>query len=404
MVGSSSLGSMIRHKSFTITLPIIMQKVYRYLLFLLPTLLFFACEVEPIAVDVLDEQEEAIEAEIAKYDAELQLELAAVEKEIAGFPKRNTVTVPAGSVDALAAAIEQAGNGGTVLLESGLHTESETVVIPHRIKLVGQAGAVLEVNTSLHDFATTSLDPALHVLNARRTYITGIDIRPAGQAGGVAILVEDSPRTIILGNQIMDYQFGVILEASNYVYILRNELSGTPLWQTGEAPFATGILTMKGDNAVVSGNETSGFSIGIWACSRYGRVTGNESFGNFLGIILCTATPGGWKLPSGEFSGSDFSAFRTRMYFNNSHDNADVNIQAIDGANNNLVALNQAASAGRVDYEFTTETDRYGLPFTLPETFNNRAFIPVENSYVDCGTGNRIFGGDEIPATEASCF
>ncbi|MEM9261754.1 MAG: right-handed parallel beta-helix repeat-containing protein, partial [Bacteroidota bacterium] len=267
-----------------------------------------------------------------------------------------------------------------------------------------EPGAILEVNTGLHDFATTALDPAIHVLNARRTYIAGIDIRPMGQAGGVAILVEDSPRTIISKNKITDHQFGVLLEASNYVYILRNELSGTPLWQTGEAPFATGILTMKGDNAVVSGNETAGFFIGLWACSRYGRVTGNESFGNFLGIILCTATPGAWQLPSGEFSGSDFSAFRTRMYFNNSHDNGDVNFQAIDGANNNLVALNQAANAGRIDYEFATETDRYGLPFTLPETFDNRALISTEDTFVDCGRDNRIFGGDETPATEASCF
>lgn len=395
---------MNHHQLFTTILPIIMNKVYRYFLFLLTVTLFFACEIDPIAVDVAGEQAKAIEAEIQKVEAALQLELAAIEQEIAEFSKRSTVTVPAGSVDALAAAIEQAGRNGTVILEGGLHAESSTVVIPHRIKLVGQPGAILEVNTGLHNFATTALDPALHVLNARRTYITGIDIRAAGQAGGVAILVEDSPRTIISKNQISNYQFGVILEASDYVYILRNEVSGTPLWQSGEAPFATGILTMKGDNAVVSGNKTSGFFIGVWACSRYGRVTGNESFGNFLGIILCTATPGGWQLPSGELSGSDFSAFRTRIYFNNSHDNADVNIQAIDGANNNLVALNRAANPGRVDYEFAAETDRYSLPFTLPETFDNRALIPAENTYVDCGTNNSIFGGDEIPASEASCF
>ena len=40
-----------------------------------------------------------------------------------------TVALPAGSIDGLAAAIASAGPGGTVILKSGLHTESGTVTV-----------------------------------------------------------------------------------------------------------------------------------------------------------------------------------------------------------------------------------------------------------------------------------
>jgi hypothetical protein len=39
------------------------------------------------------------------------------------------VALPAGSIDGLAAAIASAGPGGTVILKSGLHTESGTVTV-----------------------------------------------------------------------------------------------------------------------------------------------------------------------------------------------------------------------------------------------------------------------------------
>ncbi|WP_020567244.1 right-handed parallel beta-helix repeat-containing protein [Neolewinella persica] len=364
----------------------------------------FACEVAPVQITTPDDTAAALEAEANKLEAEFQAELTERKKEVTSFPKRQAVSVPGGSVDALAAAIAQAGRGGTVVLESGVHTESATVLIPHQLKLIGQAGAVLEVTTGLHNFATTSLDPAIHVLNAPRTYITGIEIRPTGVAGGVGILVEDSPRTYLRENRIDQFQFGVLLEASDRVFIIGNEVIGTPLWQTNEAPFATGILTMKGDRAGVSGNDVSGFFIGIWACSRFGRVIGNEMQTNFLGLVLCRATPGTWKLPSGELSGSDFSAFRTLVFGNSAHDNLDVNIQAIDGANNNLLVFNSTDNAGRVDYEFTMETDRYSLGFLLPETFRNRALLPAGDTYVDCGTDNTIWGGEEVPADEVNCF
>lgn len=58
------------------------------------------------------------------------------------------VTLPAGSVDALAAAIAAAGNNGTVIVESGMHVESAQVVINSRVSIVGEPGAVLQVATT----------------------------------------------------------------------------------------------------------------------------------------------------------------------------------------------------------------------------------------------------------------
>ena len=92
------------------------------------------------------------------------------------------------------------------------------------------------------------------------------------------------------------------------------------------------------------------------------------------------------------------------MTANNSHDNFDIGYQAIDGANNNFLALNRAANNVRADYEFAQETNRYNLGFPLPTSFENRAWIAPNDTYVNCGDNNTINGGEEIPPTSTNCF
>ncbi len=62
---------------------------------------------------------------------------------------KKAVEIPAGSADALAAAIAEVRDGGVVLLRSGQHTESRTVTVDHRVKIVGEPGAILIADTKL---------------------------------------------------------------------------------------------------------------------------------------------------------------------------------------------------------------------------------------------------------------
>ncbi len=96
------------------------------------------------------------------------------------------VIVPAGSVDALAGALAAAGNGGIVLLKSGMHTESGSVTITKTVNLIGETGAILEVDTDPFPIATFN-EPGLHVKNAARVLIWGIDLRPKQTSGNTAI-------------------------------------------------------------------------------------------------------------------------------------------------------------------------------------------------------------------------
>ena len=57
------------------------------------------------------------------------------------------IVVPAGSNNALAQALQDAGEGGIVYLRSGLHTESAGIVISKRVILIGEIGAVLKIKS-----------------------------------------------------------------------------------------------------------------------------------------------------------------------------------------------------------------------------------------------------------------
>ena len=54
------------------------------------------------------------------------------------------LTLPAGSVDQLAAAIAEAGPGGEVVLAAGIHKISGTVIVDIPVSIVGEDGAILK--------------------------------------------------------------------------------------------------------------------------------------------------------------------------------------------------------------------------------------------------------------------
>lgn len=317
---------------------------------------------------------------------------------------RGTVTVPAGSVDALAAAIALAGPGGTVVLASGQHTESGTVTIGHKINLQGNSGAILTVNTAPGPTGY-EIEPALHVLKAAGTTITGIDLRTPGAAtGGTGILIERSDRVSVENCSIDNHQFSILVEKSNNCNLRENTITSTTAWQTGGVPEAHGIVVINGENAKISGNDVSNAFFGIWACDKNGHYTHNNTHHNYIGLILCKVPADALTLPDGTTTGAHLSATNCKVLDSNSHDNLDAGYLVIDGARANVLLSNNAGNNGTYDIELVGDSYRFG--FFTPTSKNNLVKCGPYNglSVKDCGMGNVVIGGVQVDTNLDPCF
>jgi nitrous oxidase accessory protein NosD len=171
------------------------------------------------------------------------------------------VELPDGSVDALAAAIAAAGPGGVVRVLSGEHRESGTVTITHAVKILGEAGANL-VFDSKPTTVAGAIDPALHILNAPEVMIHRLKIRAQEDVGGTGILIEDSPHAMIGRNEIIDYQFSIMLEDGDHARIWKNTISATPAWLT--TFFAVhGVVVINGNKVRMVGNDVTNAFFGV---------------------------------------------------------------------------------------------------------------------------------------------
>ncbi len=314
---------------------------------------------------------------------------------------RTTVEVPAESQDALQAAIEQAGEGGTVLLKAGDHFESSPVTITQQVTIRGEEGAVL-----ITDVAATSLaapvQPAFHILNANNVAIIDLTIRPSVDIGGTGILVENSERAFLVRNDLDQFEFGILMEQADFARIVNNKINTTAAWTTGEIIVAHALTVINGQQTRLIGNQLSGAFSGSWTCDANGLFLGNTMTGNFIGNILCNVPPSTFIMPDGRAVGSNQPGTNWLTLYNNATGNLDAGYLIIDGANNNFLAGNAAGNNGTYDFDFTTETDRFG--FFIPGSFDNRAIIGNEYTVKDCGVNNDITGGIMIDTSVDPCF
>lgn len=382
-----------------------MLKSISYPIFILFAILISGCQKEALVQPATTPpSEETLTAQLAEHEAILNAELAELEAELAGTA-RSQVVLPAGSVDGLAAAIAEAGPGGTVLVESGLHSESATVLIEHQVFIVGEEDAVLIFDTEPIE-VLGFVEPALHFRNAARSLVRGVNFEVAGPVGGAAIVVEDSDRTVINRCSMEEFQFGVVIQNSDRVYAIRNTIAASSLWLTQTTIVQSfGIVVVNGQRARVYSNTLSGGITGIWACDRRGYIVGNEFFGNLEGIILCKVPPEyNYVLPNGDLMAAEFSGEKWAVFYNDSHDNFDYGYQIIDGAVSNFLVQNTASNNVSGSYEFAGETTRFGLPNPSPTSANNIAWIANDDSYLDCGDDNQIVGGVALDNTGGNCF
>ena len=313
-----------------------------------------------------------------------------------------TVKLPAGSHDGLVAAIAEAGKRGTVKVEAGLHTESQTVTITHEVRIIGAPGAIFEFDTQPLPPAG-ELDPALHIKNADDVVIWNLEIRPKASVGGTAILVEDSKDAIIGRNTLRDHQFSVMLEGGDEAEIYKNTIIASSGWLSGNPAAVHGIVVINGRKVEVEKNDISSALFGLWACDEKGEAEHNTFHENFIGLILCKVPENAFTLPGGRLVGSALSAGKWKVEDNNATGNFDAGYLMIDGANNNRLQDNDASNNGTYDIELTGDTFRFG--FLTPKSFENKVVAgKFQNIRIkDCGENNTVIGGQLVDNSADPC-
>jgi len=318
------------------------------------------------------------------------------------FRSGNVVEVPADSEDALAEAILEAGEGGTVILKAGMHTESSSVVIPFsNLTLRGEEGAVLKVQTQVLSQIGFA-DPAIYIFEAHNARVIGIDLQANEPYGGTGILIQDSEKVLVSQNSISGFQFGVAINYADYARVMFNDIVTPIEWSTGTLASAIGIAVGNGTNARIIGNSCSNALFGIFASDDRGFLLGNTLNQNLYGLILCKLVGGGATTPNNVSIDALVSAQNWMTIYNTAEENGSVGYLVIDGANHNYLNNNFAENNGAYDIELAGASDRFGFP--MPPCANNRVFVRAGQTVKNCGDNNFVRGGIAIDTSEDTCM
>lgn len=351
-------------------------------------------EAEQSAKKYIDESEAAV--------ADAEQELKQFEQEWIGT--RSSVVVPAGSVDALAAAIAEAGVGGTVVLASGEHTENTMLVIDQRVKIEGEPGAILLFpNAPSPAPIPVEIVPAIHIKDVARVWLKGFSMSTGTDvAGRHAVLVQDAPRSRVEGLTIAGFQHGILIDGGNRCQIIRNTLVGVAE-EYPEAIIHWGIANSTGQRTVIANNEIASFVVGLFFSDRNGLAYSNTVAGGDIGALWCTVPA--WQVyPDGEAVSAASPAIFWRGYGNRAI-GAIFNYLIIDGAQHSTVIQNQSIDAGLYDYEIAGESERFG--FATPASGNSLVISVgpyIDASIKDCTGDNVVIGGSLIDTSEDPCF
>ncbi|MCB0574822.1 MAG: right-handed parallel beta-helix repeat-containing protein [Saprospiraceae bacterium] len=366
-------------------------------------LLHFACrkDTSPTAKNPADAKIAAIESRVVKAFANADALLADQESEVSN---RANVTLPAGSVNGLSAAIAAAGPGGKVTVACGNHLESGTVEIIFPVKIVGQQGAVLEFTglpAAVSAPGLTSLVPAFHVNGAADVKISGLEIKASGGGAICGILLQDAPGTKLLNNDLENFQFPVYVAGADDAKISNNTIEGLGAGFAGG--FQYGITVAKGISVLIADNEVSQCGTGIFSCHKDGTVLRNILNSNIVGVLLCTSPPL-FELPDGTISGAEESSNHYLVSKNETFDNT-WGYLVIDGAFDNVLFKNNASNSVLYDIELAGETSRFGVP--SPTSLNSTVISNGNLNYItikDCAPGSVIIGGTLVDTNLDPCF
>jgi len=319
---------------------------------------------------------------------------------------RDAVVVPAGSVNQLAAALAQSS---TIILAPGLHTETGMVTVSGYHNIIGQAGAVLRLQSKAFN-GTAPLAPGLYLNNAGGSSVMNLKIEAGDPLGGTAILIHSSQNVTVQRCEITGFQYSVLVEKSPRVTLFKNRIQCNTAWQTGALGEAHGVVIVNGEGARAEENEISGAFFGFWACDYNGTYRRNFTHDNMVGFILCKVPTPALILPDGSLTGAKYSATKWLVRDNVSTGNFDNGIMIIDGATGNKVIDNDVHGNGlaplggnAADIEVFAQSTLFG--FVTPAAQNNvvnSAKFPG-TTIKNCGTNTTIAGGTLWNTTTFPC-
>lgn len=304
----------------------------------------------------------------------------------------NTVVLEAGSVDGLANALAAAGYNGTVLVASGDHYESGRVEITQRVRIQGEPGAVLHVTAPGVGF---TLDPALYIRNASRVQISGLEIRAQNGYGHTAILVENGNQVRIHNNNFFDFHVAIWTYGADHGSISNNYLRGR---NSGED---FGMILQRGVGLIVFSNEVTNYYTGIFMSDRNGIALQNETYGNSIGMFMCTAANS--FLPDGTPMTAPDACNHWIFFSNNSHDNF-LGYLGMDNAHHNILVRNNAANNAGYDIYLRGEVQDGDI--TYPTSYDNTVISlgALSNLIIKgCGENNTIIGGTQVDTSIDPC-
>ncbi len=370
------------------------------------TTIFTGCEREApsTSAPTVQEGQYAVPQNVLNEVDELRLIAAAPDEGLAYWTEDNTdnppVVVPAGSVNALAAAIAAAGPNGKVILRSGLHTENSTVTVTSRVSIIGERGAILKSATTASNDLPTPVRPAIHVRDADRVRIWNIDFRPTGTVAGTAVLLENSPHSLVGENSIEGYQYPILLHYSASSTIYENSIVCA---MGGTIAESDGIVNINGDGVRIVDNDVSNALLGVFCSGGNGFFLENKVHQSFVGMILCCVPDGSFLLPGGAIVGSDTSGHHWFVEGNTATGNLHVGYLVIDGANNNLLVNNRASGNADFDIELAGDTNLFG--FCTPTCFNNKVIAGRQQGILinDFGLNNTVRGGNLVHVPIVPC-
>jgi hypothetical protein len=309
------------------------------------------------------------------------------------------VVVPAGSVDALAAAISRVRAGGTVLLEAGEHVEHGTVPVTRRVAIVGETGAILKSDVAPSNDFPQVIRPAIYVHNTTGVTLWNVTLRPTAGTGGTAVLVENAPKTTVGWCDIREFQEAVLLQKCDGSTLMGNTVVSSTAWQSGELIECDGIININGAGVRFANNDISNGVLNAFCSGADGYYLSNRSHDGFVGMILCCVPEESYLLPSGAVVGSEIPSTGWFVHGNDGSNNFYAGLITIDGANQNTLVDNSGSGNGAFDIEMLGTTCLFG--FETPPSWRNQLYVGNHPALTinDFGQDNRITGSAVITHT-----
>lgn len=292
------------------------------------------------------------------------------------------ITIPAGSVDALADAIDAAEIGGIIYLEAGVHTLTSRLTITKAVNIIGEDDALIEMTNT---FDGAMVDPGIRV-QAAGTVIQNVEIKPKSPVGWTAIYIENASNSAILSCLISSFAVGIIVENSDQVAIIDNTIQDCSFFS---------VLPLSGLSTYIGSNYFSGSGgSSVWANDKWGTIENNVFTENESGILLCNfPEENGIITPSGAPMGAVSTATGWKLRTNQFIDNINIGISVRDGARWNLIeASNQYSGNGQYDIRIPADEDVPGFIF-IPAAVDNTIYAAPEVTIKDCGINTTIIGG-----------